>query len=52
LPISYLCKIVGGELHDPVQDPGVSELGFFDHTTLNPEQLIEESELSIIQLTL
>jgi mutator protein MutT len=51
-PVSYLCRVIGGELHNPVQDPGVSELRFFDHTTLNPAELIEETELTIIQLAL
>ncbi len=52
LPCSYYCKIVGGELHDPPQDPGVSELKFVDHTTMNPDELIDPTELSIIELAL
>lgn len=52
LPVSYLCKVIGGELHDPVQDPGVSELKFFEYDSIDPKELIEETELTIIQLAI
>ena len=32
--ITYVCKIIGGELHNPPQDPKISELSF-----INPEDI-------------
>ena len=50
--INYECMVVGGILHDPVQDKRVSELRFFEYSEIDPSELIEETELTIIQLAL
>lgn len=51
LPISYECNVVGGELSVMLDDPGVSELSFFDPESIATIELIE-NENHIIELAL
>lgn len=51
LPISYECLVSGGVIHDPIPDPGVTELKFFHPSSLNLIELIE-GEHHIIEFAL
>ena len=41
IPITYECLVRGGEMHDPIPDPGVSELRFFHPNDISHVDLID-----------
>lgn len=51
VPITFECLVTGGTMHDPIPDPGVSELRFFHPQEIFHDDLID-GEHAILEIIL
>ena len=49
IAIAYECTVSGGSVHDPIPDPGLTELKFFNPDIIRDVDLID-GEMRVIEL--